>query len=291
MGLTFVDASNLLALRKGKTGGRLVTLGRQSAYLHASEIRKLQSLAPDEASARWLSTYVWGDYADGFFRDVLKFDDVDSIDFSDYESATLIYDLGERLPAELFGQFDLVIDAGTLEHIFNFPTAIENLMQLAKEGGCVYINTPCNNLCGHGFYQFSPELMYRLFSAANGFEVEFVRATTSDYLSVELATNRPVFDVEDPDKVRSRVQILTSKPTMMMVLARRVAVHPLFAQKILQSDYVATWNDTRPTTAGSSGAKRLLRRLLSRRWIDTILSARAMQTAKLKDGGHFRRIR
>ena len=30
-------------------------------------------------------------------------------------------------------------------------------MALPKVGGDVYICTPANNLCGHGFYQFSPE--------------------------------------------------------------------------------------------------------------------------------------
>ena len=32
--------------------------------------------------------------------------------------------------------------------------------------------TPANNFFGHGFYQFTPELFFRIFSAANGFEVE-----------------------------------------------------------------------------------------------------------------------
>ena len=291
MGLIFSDACNLLALRKGRYGGRVVTLGRQKTYLHPSDVRKLRGMVSDEVSLRWLSTYVWGDFADGFFKHVLKFDAADSIDFSEYESATLIHDLGERLPTELHGQFDLVIDGGTLEHVFNFPVAIENVMKLAKLDGYIYINTPCNNLCGHGFYQFSPELMYRIFSIGNGFEVEFVRVAVADYLSVELTTNHAVFHVEDPDKVRARVHIMNSKPTMMMVLARCVAVRPLFEQKVLQSDYVATWDDTTAPTAGSSGIKRLVRRLFPRRWIDMVLSARATQAAKLGHGGPFQRLR
>ena len=37
-------------------------------------------------------------------------------------------------------------------------------------GGSIFVNTPANNMMGHGFYQFSPELMYRIFAEANGFD-------------------------------------------------------------------------------------------------------------------------
>jgi hypothetical protein len=292
MGVIFVDARNLLAMRKGKLGGRAVTLGRLNAYFHPSDIKKLRGLvAPDEAALRWLSSYVWGAYSDGFFTDVLKFDSVDSIDFSDYEAASLIHDLGEPLPTELLGQFDLAVDGGTLEHIFNFPVAIGNIMTLVGDGGYVYLNTPCNNLCGHGFYQFSPELMYRLFSRANGFEVEFVRVATARHLSIELTANHPVFDVQDPDTVRQRVHLLTSQPTTMMVLAKRVVARPLFAQKVLQSDYVMKWDGADRPSGRSSSVKAVIRRIFPRRWIDTVLAARATQTAKLQRGANFRRLR
>ena len=292
MGLIFEDARNLLEARRGRVGGRAVTLGRLKTYFHPSDVEKLRRLAaPDEAALGWLSSYVWGAYSDGFFKAVLKFDSIDSIDFSDYEAASLIHDLGEPLPAELLGQFDLAVDGGTLEHIFNFPVAIGNIMNLVVEGGHVYLNTPCNNLCGHGFYQFSPELMYRLFSGANGFGVEFVRVATARHLSIERTANHPVFDVEDPDKVRQRVHLLTSQPTTMMVLAKRVAVRPLFAQKVLQSDYVARWGGSDRPGGHSVGLKAMIRRVVPRRWIDAILAARQTHAARLQHGSHFQRRR
>ena len=290
MGVILADARNLLEARKGKVGGRAITLGRLKTYFHPSDIKRLRRLvAPDEAALRWLSDYVWGAYSDGFFKDLLKFDSVDSIDFSDYEAASLIHDLGEPLPTELLGQFDLAVDGGTLEHIFNYPVAIGNIMNLVGEGGCVYLNTPCNNLCGHGFYQFSPELMYRLFSAANGFEVEFVRVATARHLSVELTANHPVFDVEDPDKVRRRVHLLTSQPTTMMVLAKRVVALPLFAQKVLQSDYVTTWGGADRPGGHSAVLKDLIRRIVPRRLIDMVSAVRETRAAQLQRGRHFQR--
>ena len=60
-------------------------------------------------------------------------------------------------------KYDVVIDGGSLEHIFNFPVAISNCMMSLKKGGSLFMFTTCNNHTGHGFYQFSPELMYRIF--------------------------------------------------------------------------------------------------------------------------------
>ena len=66
---------------------------------------------------------------------------------------------------ERAGQFDVVYDGGTLEHVFNFPVALRNAMELLRPGGRLFtIHTCANNLCGHGFYQFSRELFYRTLS-------------------------------------------------------------------------------------------------------------------------------
>ena len=65
-----------------------------------------------------------------------------------------------------------MLDSGSLEHVFNFPIAIANCMALTEVGGHFVAITPANNWCGHGFYQFSPELFYRVLCAENGFRVE-----------------------------------------------------------------------------------------------------------------------
>ena len=44
---------------------------------------------------------------------------VDSIDNSNYENATLIHDMNESLPSALQERYDTVIDVGTLEHVFD----------------------------------------------------------------------------------------------------------------------------------------------------------------------------
>ena len=65
---------------------------------------------------------------------------------------------------------DLVFDGGTLEHVFNFTTALTTASR-GPAAGPVRLGTMLNNWCGHGFYQFSPELFYRALSPENGFSV------------------------------------------------------------------------------------------------------------------------
>jgi hypothetical protein len=293
MGVIFADARNLLELRKGQRGGKAVTLGRLSVFFHRSDLKALRSTVPqDSATEAWFQSYRWGDFAENFFRDVLKFETVDSIDFSAYQGASIIHDLGNPLPPEYVGKFDLAVDGGTLEHVFDFPQAVGNLMKLVRVNGAVYLSGPCNNLCGHGFYQFSPELMYRVFSSANGFEPIFVRIAKARYMSVELTSGHAVYDVEDPDTSRQRVNLITSTPVLIMAMARRVADVEPFQAKILQSDYVAKW-DGKVAPQSPTGIRRLkaaVRRVLPASVLNHVLGLNHRRKASLSHRKHYRRV-
>ena len=69
------------------------------------------------------------------------------------------------------GSYDAVLDFGCLEHVFDFPVAWRNCVALCRVGGHLFHSLPANNLAGHGFYQFSPELFFNLYQAKNGFEL------------------------------------------------------------------------------------------------------------------------
>jgi SAM-dependent methyltransferase len=293
MGIVFTDARNLLESRNGQSGGKVVTLGRQTVCFHDGDVRTLRSLASkDRATESWFQSYRWGDFAEDFFRDVLKFETVESIDFSAYEGASIIHDLGEPLPPEHVGKFDLAVDCGTLEHVFNFPVAIGNLMKLVRVGGSVYTSVPCNNLCGHGFYQFSPELMYRVFSAVNGFEPIFVRVAKARYLGVELTSGHPVYDVVDPDTVHQRINLMSSMPVYVTAMARRVSAVEPFRAKVLQSDYVAVWAGQAPTSRprGLGWLKAVAGRILPMRIMRHVDGLDFQRKASLSYRRHFRRI-
>jgi hypothetical protein len=92
-----------------------------------------------------------------------------------------------------------VFDGGTLEHVFNFPTTIAGCLSLPKVGGHHIMTSPANNQMGHGFYQFSPDLFYRVFSPENGYELRalFLAPTYSE---------GQWFAINDPAKVGARVR-------------------------------------------------------------------------------------
>jgi hypothetical protein len=69
------------------------------------------------------------------------------------------------------GKFDLVIDAGTIEHCFNIGQAIINAANAVNEGGAIF-HTPPMSMVNHGFYNISPTLLFD-FYMQNGWNVEF----------------------------------------------------------------------------------------------------------------------
>lgn len=289
MGLILSDALNLLEARKNACGGRAVTLGRLTAYFHPSDIRALRKYAGSDAAAHeWLDAYQWGSKADDFFLHFLKYDTIDSIDFSEYEGASIVHDLSKPLPSELEREFDLAMDGGTLEHVFNFPVAVGNLMRLVREGGLVYSLGPCNNMAGHGFYQFSPELMYRIFSEENGFEPVFVRLVEARYRSVEITTGHKIYDVTDPEVAGGRVNLTNSLPVLIVTMARCVRVCEPFQRQVLQSDYVAKWQDRHSTK--STKLKDLARRCLPQSLWTRLRGAAMRRRASFANVGHYKRL-
>ena len=101
----------------------------------------------------------------------LGFTHVESVDVSDFEGCTHIFDLNSReLPAPLRGQFDAVYNGGTLEHIFDIRSALRNIGEMLKEGGVVIHAGPVNGWVEHGFYQINPTLLVDYYFA-NRFDI------------------------------------------------------------------------------------------------------------------------
>jgi hypothetical protein len=262
MGIIYADVNNLCQnFRSESNGKRVITLGRLSVYLHSNEIARLKKLFKgDKVAIEYLENYQWGEYSERFFKDLFKCSEVDSLDFSDFEGATVIHDLQKPIPDTLYGKYDLVFDGGTLEHVFNFPMAIANAMHLVKVDGLIYINTPSNNLSGHGFYQFSPELMFRVMSDSNGMKMIFNRIGVARFPAIEQSSCHRVYDVTDPNSV-GRVCLLSSRPIYMMVMARKINEVELFTQPVLQSDYVKGWDSSNSTPVSPGALKRIFYKL------------------------------
>ncbi len=243
MGLTYYDARRLWEARlEGRSFEHTLTFGRQQLFLHPKELKDLRGLFQVHSKGRDpLENYRFGDYADVFWRDFIGVKQLTTLDYSDYEGATLVQDMNTPAPADLHCRFDAVIEAGSLEHVFQFPTAIGNLMKMTKVGGSLFLTTLANNLCGHGFYQFSPELHYRIFSPENGFSPPKIVLLEGSFPGVELVPIRAAYEVTDPAQVHGRVGLQTATPVLMMVDAKKIRDVEPFQTNPQQSDYVSTW--------------------------------------------------
>lgn len=78
-------------------------------------------------------------------------------------------DLNFVLHPDLAERFDIVYDAGTLEHCFNVAGAVANVLAMAKVGGFIYHGNP-HNVGNHGFFNFCPTF-YHDFYTQNGHEL------------------------------------------------------------------------------------------------------------------------
>jgi hypothetical protein len=212
-----------------------------------------------------------------------------SIDASAYEGASRVHDMNAPLPPAdpARGHYDAVLDFGCLEHVFDFPTAWRNVVALARTGGHILHALPCNNLAGHGFYQFSPELFFSLYRPERGFELKGVWAAIR-------GEPRHWWAVANPMTVRRRVNLAGGHEVYLLVLAKKLAEMPQQAAP-QQSDYEQIDWQGEPATAvprgphPATGALAALGLLdAARRWRDRL---RAVRGAALElPAPDFRRV-
>jgi hypothetical protein len=173
-----------------------------------------------------------GDFAEPFFH-FLGAKKIESIDYNDYQKASIIHDMNLPIDKNLMETFSAVIDGGTLEHVFNYPVAIRNCMDMVKVGGHLILMTPGNNFFGHGFYQFSPELFFSLLDEQNGFtETEIFEQDDS----------LKWFKIQNPKNIKCRVDVCIAKnsPSNLCVVSKKIKSTPEKLE-VLQSDYVDLW--------------------------------------------------
>eukprot|EP01037_Dinobryon_pediforme_P018822 gene18822-19135_t len=208
-----VDLHGLRFLRYLHRNGdfeNTVTIGRQALVLKEDELAT-------ELNARIED--IKGEYCEKLLRNCFGATSVDSVDYSDFEKATLILDMNKDLPEAHANQYNTVIDFGCLEHIYRVTTALEN----------------CSKLC-------KPELFFSLYSSENGY-------SETEVFLADLRDVNHWFAVTRPSEGR-RVDIITKNETY--VLVRTVLGQSSYTHtNVQQSDYVYLW-----TPQDSSNKKR-----------------------------------
>jgi len=112
--------------------------------------------------------------AERYYRRTLDYSRIVAIDQCGTERA-LKWDLNRMIlgQSEEFccdHSFDIVINSGTLEHIFNTCQAFQTIHDCCKVGGLMIHAVPVIGWLDHGFYCIQPTL-FRDLASANGYEI------------------------------------------------------------------------------------------------------------------------
>jgi len=210
---------------------RVLTIGRQQLFLDKNVLQHIFSLQGIDVDA---ATFLQENkYSEKLFN-LFGAQEVASLDYSSYEGADTLHDMNLPIPGDLCERFSVVFDGGCLEHIFNIPQGLKNCMEMVEVGGYFLQVTNANNFMGHGFWQLSPELLFRVFSPENGFETKAVLLHETSY-------GGSWYSVSDPDHVHERVELCNNSPTYLIAIAKRISNPIIFAKQPQQSDYSALW--------------------------------------------------
>lgn len=176
-------------------------------------------------------------YAETMFR-ALGANEIESYDYSDYEGATILHDMNVPISDMHKERYSVVLDGGTLEHVFHYLTALKNAMEMVKIGGSLILATPCNNYNGHGFYQFSPDLFFTVLEG-NGFTIEDI-SLANNIAEGKYITHKLENIVCDGKRFLHHNINAYGMGTLLYVCARKIGKVPNILS-CYQANYEAIW--------------------------------------------------
>ncbi len=136
---------------------------KSSAWRAMSSLATLQAMSEDARACSFgLARLFWLDV----FRDLAT---IDAIDLHG-EPEAIRYDLNTPVPADLCARFDVLVNTGTLEHLFDQRQAWANCHDLVKPGGLMVHGLPWTGWPEHGLYNYQPGFVLDL-AHANGYEL------------------------------------------------------------------------------------------------------------------------
>jgi hypothetical protein len=190
-------------------GDELLSLGRQDKSFSLKDLRNINS-----SIAGWteMKAAVTDPTAETFLN-LSGFKVSRAIDASGFEGADIVHGLNCAIPEHLQDVTSFFYDGGTLEHVFDVATSFKNAFDLLSFGGIALFALSANNLCGHRFYQFSPELFFRVLGA-NGFD------SIHMYLVTAIRPTKWLKCV-DPSRAGRRYQFYGGEPLQLIAIARK----------------------------------------------------------------------
>ena len=214
--------------RRKPLTGAVLTLGRQCVYATYSEAREIlvsegvepAAQAPGKETSTnipaWRGTRREHYTSDAAFFEMFGVATVNAMDCSDFEGAEIVWDLNKPVPQELMERFDLIVDGGTIEHVFDIRQAFMNIGRLLCPGGRIIHFVPANNYLNHGFFQCSPTL-FNDYYHFNGFADVRTFVAEETLRGDELAE----LDVYQVDANHQPLLMMSKKRLQVIVVAEK----------------------------------------------------------------------
>lgn len=97
-----------------------------------------------------------------------------TMDAANWEGCDFVHDLNYPVPEEFWNSADMVIDPGTIEHVFNTYEAMMSVHRMLRVGGIAFHHSPLNWI-NHGYHNFSPCLFIEWYETNNYYVEVFLR--------------------------------------------------------------------------------------------------------------------
>ena len=171
---------------------RAIDMGNQTWGVSRDALRGIAALLAPHAARIGLDEKALGSLETaraphvGLFYKALGFGLYEAIDINSRDD-TLVMDLNTDL-REHYGftrTYDLVLNTGTSEHVFNQAAFLRNAHALAAPGAVMAHVVPFTGYVNHGFFNYQPGLFLDL-AAANGYRVHSLEVADRDGVLLDL---------------------------------------------------------------------------------------------------------
>ncbi len=99
---------------------------------------------------------------------MLNFSEAESLDAFDADNPTVLHDKNKTIPDRYKKRYDVVFDIGSMEHVFDIRSFVQNCVEMVKDDGTLIIYDALLGWHNECFYNFETPFFFDVFKA-NGF--------------------------------------------------------------------------------------------------------------------------
>jgi SAM-dependent methyltransferase len=213
---------------------------RQDIAVFAAAEQRAELLAGVERAVGREDEATW-ELAKIFWQTFLSPTSITAIDLGGTKAAHKL-DLNEAI--DIGQRFDIVHNAGTLEHVFDIAQAFRNMHNLTRPGGFMIHHAPFVGWVDHGFYALQPTLFWDL-AEANDYRIHLMLYAEIDPPRLEsLASREAVLEMAKAGRIGRNANLAAVLQRPAADAPFRIPFQGYYAGRISQAA-VDAWSQLR----------------------------------------------